>query len=78
MERIDTYNFDFEKRKGEILHCVEMVTNDNEEISKDLYECKTEKEAIENAEKMNKNNNDKRYKFIAINYLVEDNGLIAY
>lgn len=78
MKRIDVHNFDFEKRKGEILHCVELVTNDEEEISKDLFECETEEIAIEKAEELNNNNNDKRYKFIAINYLVKDDELIAY
>lgn len=78
MERIDIYNFDFEKRNGQILNCVEMITNDEEEIGKDLFECETEEIAIEKAEELNKTNNDKRYKFIAINYLVKDDELIAY
>ena len=75
MERID---INFENREGEILHCIEMVTNDKEEIGKDLFECETEEIAIEKAEELNNNNNDKRYKFITINYLVKDDGLIAY
>lgn len=78
MERIDINNFDFENREGEILHCIEMVTNDKEEIGKDLFECETEEIAIEKAEELNNNNNDKRYKFITINYLVKDDELIAY
>lgn len=78
MKRIDIHNFDFENREGEVLHCIEMVTNDEEEISKDLFECETEEIAIEKAEELNNNNNDKRYKFIAINYLVKDDELIAY
>lgn len=78
MERIDIYNFDFEKRNGQILNCVEMITNDEEEIGKDLFECETEEIAIKKAEELNKTNNDKRYKFIAINYLVKDDELIAY
>lgn len=78
MERINILNFDFKNREGEVLHCIEMVTNDEEEISKDLFECETEEIAIEKAEELNNNNNDKRYKFIAINYLVKDDELIAY
>lgn len=78
MERIDVYNFDFEKRKGEILYCIELVTNDKEEIGVDLLECETEEEAIKEAEERNESNTDKRYKWIAINYLVEDDELIAY
>ena len=77
MKRIDVKDFDFENRKGEILHCVEMVTNDNEEIGKDLFEFETEKEAIEKAEEMNKTNQDNRYKFVAINYEVKEDELVA-
>lgn len=77
MKRIDVKDFDFENRKGEVLHCVEMVTNDNEEIGKDLFEFETEKEAIEKAEEMNKNNQDSRYKFVAINYEVKEDELAA-
>ena len=77
MKRIDVKDFDFENRKGEVLHCVEMVTNDNEEIGKDLFEFETEKEAIEKAEEMNKNNQDSRYKFVAINYEVKEDELSA-
>ena len=72
MKRIDIKNFDFENRKGETLYCVEMVTNDQEEISKEIYACSSEKEAIEKTEEMNKHNQDNRYKFIQINYLVEE------
>lgn len=78
MERIDINNFDFKNREGEVLHCIEMVTNDEEEIEKDLFECQTEEIAIKKAEEMNKNNRDKRYKFISVNYLVKDNELISY
>ena len=78
MNRIDAYSFDFEKRKGEILHCVELVSNDDEEIGKDLFEFETEEEAVEKAEELNKANKDKKYKYIAINYLVEEDGFIAY
>lgn len=72
MERIDIRNFDFENRKGETLYCIEMVTNDKEEISKEIYACSCEKEAIEKTEEMNKHNQDNRYKFIQINYLVQE------
>ena len=78
MERIDINNFDFKNSEGEVLHCIEMVTNDEEEISKDLFECETEEIAIKKAEELNRTNNDKRYKFISVNYLVKDNELISY
>ena len=75
MERINVNDFNYKERKGEILHCIELVTNDDEERSLDLFEVKTEKEAIEKAEELNKSNQDKRSKYIAINYLVEEDGL---
>ena len=74
MERINVNDFNYEERKGEILHCIELVTNDDEERGLDLFEVKTEKEAIEKAEELNKSNQDKRSKYIAINYLVEEDG----
>ena len=77
MKRINVKDFDYENRKGEILHCVEMVTNDSEEIGRDLFEFETEKEAIEKAEELNKNNQDNRYKFVAINYEVKEDELVA-
>ena len=78
MERIDINNFDFKNSEGEVLHCIEMVTNDKEEIGKDLFECETEEIAIKKAEELNRRNNDKRYKFISVNYLLKDNELISY
>lgn len=75
MKKINVNDFNYSERKGEILHCVELVTNDNEERSLDLFEVKTEKEAIKKAEELNKSNQDKRSKYIATNYLVEEDGL---
>ena len=70
MQRFNTYEFDFEKNEGKILNCVEMITNDKEEISKELWILETESEAVKKANELNKTNNDKRYKYIAINYIV--------
>lgn len=77
MKRINVNDFNYSERKGEILHCVELVTNDNEERSLDLFEVKTEKEAIEKTEELNRSNQDKRSKYIATNYLVEEDGLLS-
>ena len=74
MKRINVNDFNYSERKGEFLHCVELVTNDDEERSLDLFEVKTEKEAIEKAEELNQSNQDKRSKYISINYLVEKDG----
>ena len=78
MKRINVDEFDFENRKGQILNCVELATNDNEERSVEVYECEDEKEAIEVCEELNKANKDKHFKYFTIKYLVTENGLEAY
>lgn len=75
MEIIDIHKFDYEKRRGEILYCVELVTNDSEEISKQTYAFESEEIAIKECEILNKLNKDKEYKYIQSNYEVCDNEL---
>lgn len=77
MKLIDVNTFDYEKRKGEKIWCVECVTNDKEEIDSETYECENEEEAKTKCEELNKSNQDKKFKYIIIRYLIEENGLTA-
>lgn len=78
MKLIDVNTFDYEGRKGEKIWCVECVTNDKEEIVSETYECENEEEAKTKCEELNKSNQDKKFKYIIIRYLIEENGLTAY
>lgn len=77
MKLIDINTFDFEGRKGERIWCVEEVTNDKEEMGAETYECENEEEAKTKCEELNKSNQDKKFKYIIIRYLIEENGLTA-
>ena len=77
MKLIDINTFDFEGRKGERIWCVEEVTNDTEETGLETYECENEEEAKTKCEELNKTCQDKRFKYIAIRYLIGENGLTA-
>lgn len=77
MKLINTESFDFEKRKGESIWCVELVTNNENETALDTYECENEKEAITECEELNKHNQDKKFKYIVVRYLVEKDGFCS-
>lgn len=72
MKLIETSKFDYEKRNGEEIWCLECLSNDKEERSIEIYECKNEKEAKEMEEYYNKNNQDKNFKYVSIKYKVSD------
>ena len=74
MKRIDD-NFNYSERLNEKIWCVECVTNDEEENSRDIYECENEQEAIKECNRLNDTNQDKKYKFIVIQYTVLENCL---
>lgn len=63
-------DFDFSKRLGEKIWCVECVTNDENEYSIEVYECSNEEDAKKQADDLNAHNKDKKCKFIAIEYTV--------
>ena len=75
MKRIDVDTFDYENREGEKIWCVEEITNDKEETGLETYECQNKEEAEKECEILNKTNQDKRFKFIVIRYLIEKDGL---
>ena len=77
MKLIDINTFDFEGRKGERIWCVEEVTNDKEETGLETYECENEEEAKTKCEELNKACQDKRFKYILVRYLIEEDGLTA-
>ena len=70
---IDIHKFDYDKRKGQILYCVELITNDIDEITLDVWEYETEKEAIKDCEYLNKFEVNSKYKYIQSNFEVGDN-----
>jgi len=72
MKRIDIKNFNFEDRLNEKIWCVELVSNNEEEISYEIYECLSEEEALKECEYCNKNNADKNYKYITVLYTVKE------
>ena len=77
MKRIDIDTFDYENREGEKIWCVEEITNNKEENSIAVYECQSKEEAEKECERLNKTNQDKRFKFIVIKYLIEKDGFAA-
>lgn len=58
-------------KAGDTLYCVECVTNDDKESGLDIYVSNKEN-YIDDAEIENKYNQDKNYKYIAIEYTVQD------
>lgn len=58
-------------KAGDTLYCVEWVTNDDKENGLDIYVSNKEN-YIDDAEIENKYNQDKNYKYIAIEYTVQD------
>ena len=77
MKLIDVNTFDYENRKGEKIWCVEEVTNDDEMTGLETYECENEEEARVKCEELNKSCQDKRFKYIVVRYLIEEDGLTA-
>lgn len=63
---------------GKTIKCIELVTNDNNEIGTEIYIIDNNENQDELCEELNARNNDKHYKYIAINYEVqEDESLMA-
>lgn len=63
---------------GKTLKCIELVSNDSEEIGSELYVLNNKENSKELCEELNKHNTDKHYKYISINYEVqEDTSLIS-
>jgi len=75
MKIIDTREFDYEGRKGEKIWCVELITNDTDERSIEIYECESKEEAERECEYLNRTNQDNRYTHIVIEYTVAKDGL---
>lgn len=58
-------------KEGQILKCIELVTNDENEITLQTYIIEQYEDRQEKLEELNKYNQDKRCKFIAIDYIVK-------
>ena len=74
MKKIDS-NFNYSERIGEKIWCVECVTNDANEYSIEVYECRNQETAKKECENLNARNHDKKYKFIVIEYTICDDHL---
>lgn len=75
MKRIDVKEFNYEERVGEKIWCVELITNDEDERSIEIYECQNKEAAEKECEYYNDRNQDDRYKYITIEYTVTTDGL---
>jgi site-specific DNA-adenine methylase len=62
---------------GKIIKCIELVTNDSEEISTEIYVLEDNENQNELCEELNEHNNDKHYKYIAVDYEVQEDGSLA-
>ena len=59
-------------KEGQVLKCIELVTNDENEIGGvDIYIIEDNEDRQEKLEELNKYNQDKRFKYIAIDYTVK-------
>jgi hypothetical protein len=62
---------------GKTIKCIELVTNDEEETSKEIYVISNNENQNEMCEELNARNNDKHYKYIAIDYEVQEDESLA-
>lgn len=60
------------KMIGKTLKCIELVTNDDEETSTEIYILEDNENQNELCNELNEHNNDKHYKYITIDYKVQD------
>lgn len=62
-------------KKGDILQCIELITNDEEETGIETYVLEADESPKETEENLNKQNQDKHFKYICITYTaLEDDG----
>lgn len=76
MKRFDERTFDYEKNLGKVLNCVEIV-NLKDAISLLVFYYENEKEAERECKELNETNQDKKFEYRTINYLVEIDKLIS-
>jgi len=62
---------------GKTIKCIELVTNDSEEISTEIYVLEDNENQNELCEELNAHNNDKHYKYIAVDYEVQEDESLA-
>lgn len=54
------------------IKCIELVTNDSEEMGTEIYVLENNENQNELCEELNAHNNDKHYKYISVDYEVQE------